>query len=114
MPRPHHVREKVVDPLVGGVLVSVDLVQDDLLLLFHVARVELGIQHGVRENLDRQIQVLVERARVEARHLASGEGVQMPPDRFQAQGQLVGVAGVCSLEHHVLEEVRHAGLRRRQ
>src|SRR5205085_3381291 len=41
------------------------------------------------------------------------EGVQMPAHRLEAQGQLVGVAGVRALEHHVLEEVRHPRLHRR-
>ena len=62
-------REQLVDQIVGRVLDHLDLFEDDLLLPLDVVRVERRVQHDVREQIDRERQVLVEHLDVVARRI---------------------------------------------
>ena len=52
--------------------------------------------------------MLGQRPGVVADLFAGGEGVQVPAQRLKTRRDGAGVAALGALEHHVLDEVRHA------
>ena len=78
--------------VVGVVVVHRDLVEDHVTLGLDVVG---GDQRGgdhVAEHVDRERQVLVEHARVEAGVLLGGEGVELTADRVERDRDVEGGA----------------------
>ena len=104
----HRVCEQVVDVFVGRVLVTRDLLDDNLALevnrVLHKARVD----DHVGENLERFGQVPVDDAGVEARALTRREGVELGAHRVERRRDVERASGGRPLEEHMLHEMRHA------
>jgi hypothetical protein len=103
-----HLGEEVVHHVVGGVVVHPDLLEDHGPLRVDVVLGELGEAQHVGQDVDRQLEVAVERPGVEAGVLLGGEGVGLAADRVHQLGDVPGRAALGALEQHVLEEVRGA------
>jgi hypothetical protein len=111
MTRPDPLREQVVDQVVGGVLHHLDLLEDDRLLLLDVVGGEPRVTEDVGEQIDREGQVLVEHAHVEAGVLLGRERVHVPPHRVDRAGDVLGRAGGGALEDQMLDQVGDAAQR---
>ena len=96
--------------VVGGVLVHVDLLQDDPPLGLHGLLVEFGAEHHVPEDIQGLGQVVVQDVAVEAGTLLGGEGVHLSADGVGLPGDVGGGAALGALEEHMLDEVGRAGL----
>ena len=107
MPAPDLRREQVVDDVVGGVLDHLDFLEDHRLLALQLVGVEERVQEDVRQEIDRERQMLVEHLDVEARVLLGREGVHLPADRVHRAGDRLRAARGGPLEHEVLDQVRH-------
>ena len=98
--------------VVGGVLVHVDLLQDDPPLGLHRGLGEGGVVDHVTEDVRGLGQVLVQHPGIEAGALLGGEGVHLAADGVGLPGDVLGGAGGGAFEEHVLNEMGRAGLRR--
>ena len=96
--------------VVGGVLVHIDLLQDDPPLGLHGLLVESGAEDHVPEDIQGLGQVVVQDVGVEAGALLGGEGVHLAADGVGLPGDIGGGPGLGALEEHVLDEVGRAGL----
>src|SRR5450759_5147809 len=105
--------EEVVDLVVWGVLVARDLLEDDLALRLTGVLGHQRVRHHVGQRLDRGPDIGVQHARVVAGVLLAGERVEFGAHAVEGLGDLRRCALRRALEHHVLDEVRHAGFVRR-
>ena len=93
MPFPEMLREDLVDEIVRRVLDHLDLFEDDLLLALDLRGLELGPAHDVRQQIDRNRQVLVEHLDVVAGVLLRGERVELAADRIDLLRDVFGACG---------------------
>jgi hypothetical protein len=107
---PEALGENLVDQIVGRVLDHLDLFEDHLLFALDVFFREQRVADQVREDLDRERQVLVEHLGVVAGVFLRRERVDLAADRIDLLRDLLGVARRRALEEHVLDEVRDAGV----
>ncbi|MNC85040.1 hypothetical protein D3C83_06120 [compost metagenome] len=107
---PEVLGEELVDEVVGRVLDHLDFFEDHLLLALDVFGAERRVHDDVRQDLDRQRQVLVEHLDVIAGVLLRGEGVHLAADRINRLRDVFGRARGGALEEHVLDEMRDAAL----
>lgn len=103
-----HLLQPVEDDVVGGVQRLADFLQDDAALHLDLSGVEGGMQHDVRQQVQRQRHVGGQHAGVIGRHLARGVGVDVPADVLDLLGDGQGGAAGGALERHVFEEMRDA------
>ena len=102
---PEVLREQLVDEVVRRVLDHLDLFEDHLLLALDLVRRERRTKHDVREQVDRQREVLVEHLDVVAGVFLRGERVELAADGVDCLRDVLGGAGRGALEEHVLDEV---------
>jgi len=90
-----------------------DLLKHDLSLPLQFRLIKGGMGEDVRQNVDRQRNVGLQRPHVKSRLLTARVGVHVPADGLNFFGDLPRGAPMRSFESHVLEHVRHAhhGLR---
>ena len=100
--------EVIVNELFGIVLDVFQLLDDHLLLLFHLAHVENRMLYQLRNHVNGLRQVVVEDPGVETGVLFCRECVEISPDPLEAAGDLLGRVALCPLKDHVFEEVRDA------
>src|SRR5437762_3587127 len=98
------------DEIVGRVIHSVDLFEDDLSFEGQIRRAQHRLKDQIRENIRRLRQMLVENLRLIGRVLSRGVGIERPTENFQCQRQLFCATSAGALEHHVFEHVRDAHL----
>src|SRR5437588_2425329 len=99
--------EQVVDELRGLVLVHQDLLEDHLALGLELVGAERRRTDDVAQDVEAEVEVVVEQARVEGRVLLGGEGVHLAAHRLHRLRDLPSRALLSALEQQVLEEVRH-------
>jgi len=107
---PETLREELVDQIVRGVLDHLDLFDDDFLLALEVRAAERRVQHDVRQNVERERQMLVEHLDVVARVFLRRKRVELPADRVDRLSDVLRRPGGRALEEHVLDEVGDAAL----
>src|SRR3989454_2171422 len=110
VPWPEGQVEELVHVVVGRVLDLRDLLHDDRALALDLLRREGGLREDVRQQVERERQVLAQHLGVVAGVLLAGEGVQHAADRIDLLRDLRGRAAGGALEEEVLEEMRDAGL----
>ena len=98
----------VVGPERRLVLVHLDLFEDHLLLGVEIVLAERGAK-DVGQQIDGPVLVLRQHGGVVDRVLLVGEGVVMGAHLVELAVHVVGRAAGRALEHHVLEEMAHAG-----
>ncbi len=103
---PEVLRERLVNEVVGIVLVDLDLFEDDALFAFEVALGKVWVQDEVAQDVERRGHVLIEYLDVEADAFLAGEGVQVAADRVDLAGDILCGAAGGAFEDHVLDEVR--------
>ena len=91
------------------ILVHADLFQDHLLLGIEIRLPQTRAQ-DVREDIDGLRQVFRQHGRIEDSVLLARVGVVARADPVEVEIDILGAAARRSLEHHVFEEVRNAGL----
>ena len=98
--------------VVGGVLVHVDLLQDDAPLGLHRLLGEGGAVDHVPEDVQGLGQVVIQDPAVEAGALLGGKGVHLAADGIGFHGDVSGGTVLSALEEHVLNEVGRTGFLR--
>jgi len=99
--------DQVVHELLRLVLVHRDFFEHDLALGVELreGRCEDHLSHHV----ERRLELVVRYARIDDRVLARGRRVQLPAERVEDLGDLLGRVRGGALEEQVLDEVRDAG-----
>ena len=105
---PEVLRKRLVDQVVGAVLVHLDLLQNHALLAADVLGRKGRVENQVAEKFKRRSNILIQYFDVEADVLLASECVQVPADGVHLARKLTCVARRRSLEDHVLDEVRDA------
>ena len=108
MPGVERLGEQVVHEVGGLVLVHEDLLEDHLALGLDLVGAERRRPHDVGEDVEAELEVVVEHARVERGVLLGGEGVHVAAHRLDRLRDVACRPGVGALEQQVLEEVRGA------
>ena len=108
MLRPESTRKNLVQHVLGIVQIHFDFFEYDLPLFLQVLGIELRPQHQVRDDAERDRQMLVEHFGVEANLLFGGEGVEHAPDRVHFPRNRFRRAALGAFEDHMLHEVRQA------
>ena len=103
--RPQRSGEQIVDHILRGVVVHVDLGQDHLALGLEILGPDRRVLQHVSEMIDGQLQITVEHARVVAGVLLRREGVDIPADRIERLGDVERRARRGPLEQQMLEEM---------
>ena len=105
-----HLLEVVVDELGGGVVVAVYLVNDDFyLFVYLVLRID-AMEDYVAEQIDGTGEVVALHGGVEDCYLFICESIEITANTFEVVAYMPGSATLCTLECHVLAEMRHAGV----
>src|SRR2546422_139287 len=107
VPLPNLRGEEIVDDVVGRVLYHLDLLEDHRLLTLELVGVEERVEQNIRQQIDRERQVLVEDLDVEAGVLLGRKGVHLAADRVHRAGDRFGAAGGPPLEHEMLDQMGH-------
>ena len=102
---PEVLGEELVDQVVRRVLDHLDLFEDHLLLALDLVRRKCRTKHDVREQVDREREVLVEHLDVVAGVFLRGERVELAADGVDCLRDVLSGAGRGALEEHVLDEV---------
>ncbi len=98
--------EIVEDEVVGRVVGLTDLLQHDGALAAQLFLVEGGVQKNVRDQIEREIDILLQHLRVVDRAFAPGVGVEVAADRLDLLRDVGGAAGRRPLEGHMLQQMR--------
>ena len=106
-------REHVVDQLFRRVFDHADLFDDHLALAFELGLVEQRVQDDVRQQVDHLFHVFVQNLGVEAGVFLRREGVHLPADRVDRQGDLARGPVLGPLEDEMFDEMRRPVQRRR-
>src|SRR5262249_30334548 len=85
-----------------------DLLDDDVFLARDLVGIERGRGENVRQDVERERHVALERTRIIRGHLDAGRSVELAAHRLDFFGDLPRRAPRRSLERHVLEEMRDA------
>jgi hypothetical protein len=104
----HEVLEIVENAFRGRVLVGVDLIDDDVLLLFQLLGRECGVEDDVRDQLGRFGQVGPQRRRMDHGFLLGRVGVQLASEVFEAAVDMIRAPSLGPLEESVFEQMSHA------
>ena len=103
-----HLLEVVVDEFGGGVVVAVNLVNDDFyFLVYLVLRID-AMEDYVAEQIDSTGEVVALHGGVEDCYLFICESIEITANTFEVVAYMPGSATLCTLECHVLAEMRHA------
>ena len=102
--------EVVKTQVLGGVLVHVDLLDDDALLAHHLFLGEVGVQKEVGEEFKALFGVFGRRFAIETGRILAREGVDLRAERVECVGDLERRARRGALELHMLDEVGNAVL----
>ena len=94
--------------IVRRVLHHLDLFEHHLLLALDVTGVERRVEDQVGEHVDGAWEMLVDHFDVVAGALLGGERIELPAERVDLLGDLLGRPGRRALEQHVLDEMRNA------
>ena len=104
------VLQQLVGDLVGAVAGGGDLLQDHLALALELV---LGVARDLQDvgqDVEREADVGLERAREVGGGLQAGGGIELAADRLDLLGDVAGAAPLGALEGHVLEQMRDAVL----
>lgn len=108
----HRPEELLRAQVVGGVLIHVDLLQDDPPFGLHRLLGKGGVIDHVEEDIQGLGQMAVQHPAVEAGTLLGGKGVHLAADGVGFPGNVLGGTALGPFEEHVLNKMRRAGLRR--
>ncbi len=100
-----------VHPVLGRVLVHVELFEDDLPLGLDVVVTERRLGEHVSQQVDAELDMAARQPRDVRGVLLRGEGVHVAADAVDRLGDVASRASVRALEEQVLEEVRDAAQR---
>ena len=106
MARPESLSEQLVDEIVGCVLHHLDLFKHYPLFFLDVISGKRGIAQQIGQHVDCPRQVLVEHLHVITGAFLGGERVELPAERIDLLGNVLGAPARGALEQHVLDEVR--------
>ena len=104
------VQEVVDHQLVGGVVVHLHLLEDDVALARDLLGGEVALQVDLGDQVDGPADVFVHHLGRDADVLLRREGVEVASDLVHLVGELVGILGLGALEEHMLDEMREAAL----
>ncbi len=106
VPLPEALREDLVDQVVRIVLVHLDFFEDHAALPLDFLLGEGGVQHQIRQDVERLGRVLVEHLHVEADGLLAGKRVQVAADAVDLARNVLRGPVRSALKDHVLDKMR--------
>ncbi len=112
MVRPHGRGVELEDEIVRRVGDAVDLFENHVPLGLEIALAEQRTPHQIGEDVHGERKILVENVGLVAGVVPAGERVEAAAADLQLEGELPGRPPLGALEHHVLEQMGDAHLRR--
>ena len=94
-----------MDQIVRRIRLHLDLFQNDALFLFDIFGAKHGMQHQVRQYVERLRQMLVQHLGVEADQFLRGERVEVATNGIHRARNVFGTPFGGTFEQHVLDEM---------